>query len=52
MEDESREERVERYYHEGARDLAGRLVDAEDEIENYWKPRVRSLEHRLAGLER
>lgn len=44
-----REDRIEAYYHQSARDLAEWLVDAEDEIET-WKAKVVTLNRALDRL--
>lgn len=42
MQERSRDDRIESYYHESARDLAERLVDAEDQIA-IWGPKIDEL---------
>lgn len=49
-EDDARARRIDSYYNESAWELAGMLVDAEDEIA-LWKDKVKALEFRLAELE-
>ncbi len=46
MTDEEREERVESYYQESARELAERLVETEEELE-MW--RAQALDYKETG---